>query len=63
MEPASVVTVPEYLPSASPCGFSTLKTNDVPLIAPAIDAVWKHGELVDVMVPDSVAVLAPVFGP
>ena len=52
-----------YFPRATPPGVSKLKTTEVPLTRPPIEALVKHGESVDVMLPESVAVLPPVFGP
>ena len=59
----SVDPVPQILPSGVPSEACTLKTTDVPLIRPDRTAVLKHVASVEVMLPERLAALAPVFAP
>src|SRR5215469_17840 len=59
----SVEAVPEIFPSEVPSEACTLKTTDVPLMRPDKTALVKQVASLEVMLPERLAVLVPVFAP
>jgi hypothetical protein len=63
MELASVVAVPLNCPSAIPSDEVKLRTTLVPLIRPETEALAKQGEFVEVIDPESIALVDPALSP
>jgi len=58
-----MVIVPEYFPNSCPSDVSRFRVAEVPVTSPAMDALVKHGESDELIVPEMVAALPPVFSP